>query len=100
MEESRTEDLLQILIQLMGRTTFPTDELRQLIAPTGASKKQLAAYNLCDGSRTQAQVAKEAGLDQGNFSRTVTRWQTLGILFRLGSGRDSSLLHLYPLPSE
>ena len=64
-----------------------------------AGEKQLRAYNLCDGSRTQADIAKELGLDPGNFSKTLTRWIDEGIVIRIGEKRESRPLHVYPLPA-
>lgn len=63
----------------------------------GTSLRQVEAYNLCDGTRTQAEVVKASKLDQGQFSRVATRWAQEGVLFKLGSGRDVKLLHLYSL---
>jgi hypothetical protein len=91
---AETDELLRFLVQLMGRHIFPEDVLRQII---GSSERQINAYNLCDGTRTQAEIAKVAQLDQGQFSRTAGRWAEAGVLFKVGTGRDGKLLHLYPL---
>jgi hypothetical protein len=91
-------NLLRILVHVSGRAAFPEEKLRGIVAPPGASAKQTAAYNLCDGSRTQAEVARAAKINQGNFSRTMARWVGEGVLFRVGNGREARLLHLYPLP--
>lgn len=91
-----TEELLRILVQLNARREFPPEILREIVG-TG---RNVDAYNLCDGSRTQAAVVKEAKIDAGQFSRAVSRWVQEGVLFRLGSGRDLRPLHLYPLQGE
>lgn len=91
---AETEELLRFLIQLSARHVFPEDVLRQII---GSSERQVDAYNLCDGTRTQAEIAKASKLDQGQFSRTASRWAEAGVLFRVGTGRDVKLLHLYSL---
>jgi hypothetical protein len=93
-QATRIEQLLRILIQLGARSGYPEDKVKDLIS---RSPKQIVAYNLCDGNLTQRQVAKKAGLDEGNFSRTVARWMLAGVLFKLGEGREAKLLHLYPL---
>jgi DNA-binding MarR family transcriptional regulator len=93
-ESATTDQLLTILVQLTARSLYPEERVREVV--TGAAR-QVAAYNLCDGTLTQAQVAKQAGLDRGNFSRTVSRWIQAGIVFRVGDARDARLLHLYPL---
>jgi hypothetical protein len=41
---------------------------------------------------------KELGLDQGNFSKTITRWIDEGIVIRVGEKREARPLHVYPLP--
>ena len=92
-----TDELLRILIQLNGRQAFPEEALRERV---GTSARQLAAYNLCDGTRSQAEVIREAKVDQSSFSKAVTRWVNEGILFKLGTGRDVKLLHLYPLSAQ
>ena len=63
-----------------------------------ATEKQLRAFNLCDGSRTQAEIGKELGLDSGNFSKTINRWIDEGIVIRVGEKREARPLHVYPLP--
>jgi hypothetical protein len=82
---AETEELLRILIQLNARHVFPEEMLRPVV---GTSERQMQAYNLCDGTRTQAEIAKAAKLDQGQFSRTSSRWIEEGVLFKLGTGRD------------
>jgi len=94
---SETDELLQVLVQLNARQAFPEATVRKVV---GGSARQLRAYNLCDGTLSQSAVTKAAKLDSGNFSRTVTRWIQSGVLFRLGSGREAKLLHLYPLAKE
>jgi hypothetical protein len=93
---AETEELLRFLVQLTARHVFPEEALRQII---GSSGRQVEAYNLCDGTRTQAEIVKVSKLDQGQFSRTAGRWAEAGVLFRVGTGRDVKLLHLYPISS-
>ncbi|MDB5418300.1 MAG: hypothetical protein JWP50_1719 [Phenylobacterium sp.] len=95
-----TTDLLRALLTVTGRSAYPIDTVASIVGPTSGSEKQVLAYNLCDGSKGQNEIAKAAGLDPGNFSRSVSRWIEAGILFRLGEGRDSKLLHVYPLPKD
>lgn len=97
---SNSEILLRAILSSIGRQTFPINVLNEIIDPKGTAKKQIQAYNLCDGVHTQGQIVKKLKLDSGNFSRTVTRWSENGIVFRLGDGRDAKLLHIYPLPEQ
>lgn len=96
MADIPLNDLLKCAMQVVGRIAMRPEQIGGIVF-VKANAKQLRAYNLCDGTRTQGEVAKAAGLDQGNFSRTVTRWVEGGVLFRVGSGREAKLLHLYPL---
>lgn len=91
--------LLKAILSTMARQVFPVEELKQIVAPHGSSAKQLQAFNLCDGDRSQSEIAKILKLDSGNFSRTVARWIAAGVVFRLGDGKDSRLIHIYRLPT-
>jgi hypothetical protein len=94
MADIPLNDLLKCAIQVVGRLAMRPEQVGEVVV---VNAKQLKAYNLCDGTRTQGEVAKAAGLDNGNFSRTTVRWVESGVLFKVGTGRDAKLLHLYPL---
>jgi len=87
--------LLKAVLATVARTAFPSDVLYKIIAPTTGSKKQLLAYNLCDGATPQAEIGKKVKLDQGQLSRLIARWIDAGIVFRVGE--DRLPLHVYPL---
>lgn len=89
---------LRAILATVARQTFPPSTLYDLITKGGGGEKQLRAYNLCDGTRSQAEVAKELGLDAGNFSRSLARWVDAGIVIRVGEGREVRPVHVYPLP--
>jgi hypothetical protein len=72
-------DLLKCAIHVVGRMAMRPEQVGEIVV---VNAKLLKAYNLCDGSKTQTEVAKAAGLDSGNFSRTVTRWVDSGVLFK------------------
>jgi DNA-binding MarR family transcriptional regulator len=93
-----SEILLRAILSTTARQTFPEDRIAEIVLSKGANSKQLHAYNMCDGTMGQGEIATKLKLDRGNFSRTVARWIEAGIVFRLGEGRDSRLLHVYPLP--
>ena len=92
------EALLRAVLSVTGRQVFPPDRLIEIVLSKGAGEKQLRAFNMCDGAKGQADIAKTLKLDSGNFSRTVSRWIDEGIVFRLGEGRDAKLLRVYALP--
>ena len=92
-----TEDLLRAILSVVARQTFTREALTEIVCPPGSTAKQLQAYNLCDGTRAQGDIVKALKLDTGNFSRTVARWVGVGVVHRLGAGREGRLLHVYPL---
>jgi hypothetical protein len=90
------EDLLRVLVSVASRVAFPEERLRGLVGGRGkAAAKWVTAYNLCDGARSQGEIARRARLDPGDLSRAISRWLDLGIVFRVGS--DDRPLGLYPL---
>lgn len=97
---STQDAYLRAILATVARRSFPIATLQEHVAVGADKHKQLVAYNLCDGSRSQAEVAKSAGLDQGSFSRTINRWMDVGIIIRIGEGRDTRPLHVYPLPDS
>lgn len=90
----RIEELLGFLIQVIGRAAMPEARVREVV---GNASKQIRAFNLCDGTRTQTEIRKAVGLDPGNFHRTAKRWVTSGVAFEFRKGNESRLLHVYPL---
>ena len=93
-----SEALLRAILHTVARQTFSEKTLREILVSRGAGQPQVLAYNMCDGSKTQSEIAKANGLDAGNFSRTLSRWQDAGIIFRIGT--DEKPLHVYPLRPE
>ena len=94
---ANSETLLRAILTVTARQTFPPDILAPIVTAKGAGAKQLRAFNMCDGLKSQSEIAKALKLDSGNFSRTVARWVDAGVVFRLGTGREAKLLHVYPL---
>jgi len=99
-EVPEVEQLLKVLVHLVGRSVVPMEKLEQIVAPAPGSERQIRAFNLCDGSRTQAQIVKELNLNQGNFSIATARWEAAGVLYRIKIGSEQRLLHIYPLPER
>jgi hypothetical protein len=93
------EVLLRAILSMTARQAFSVSSHSEIVLK-GSRGKQLRAYNMCDGTKTQNEVAKATKLDPASFSRTVARWIEAGVLFRTGSGRDTKLLHAYPLPAD
>jgi CRP-like cAMP-binding protein len=97
---SNSETLLRAILSMAARQAFPPSRLRAIVLSRGTGPKHLDAFNMCDGTKRQKDIAKALKLDAGNFSRTVARWINEGVVFRLGEGRSATLLHVYPLVPE
>ena len=58
------------------------EELRKIVAEVkamvDASPVRRKAWTLADGSRTQAQISSQSGLDQGSTSKFLKRLRALG----------------------
>jgi len=93
-----TETLLRAILSTVARQTYSEGRLRDIVMPRGSGPAQMKAYNACDGTKNQSEIAKAEGLDRGNFSRTLARWEEAGIIFRVGP--DEKPLHIYPLRPE
>lgn len=91
------EVYLRAILATMGRIAFPPERLFDLISPGNGNEKAIRAYNLCDSTHTQAQIAISANIDKGNLSRLLKRWIEAGIVFRVGDGKDARPLHIYPV---
>ena len=63
-------DLLQVMAEpaLAAQDAKLRSALRSVV---GSGKKKVNATLLMDGSRAQAEIVKESGIDQGNLSRLV-----------------------------
>jgi predicted transcriptional regulator len=90
---------LRAILTTVARQTFPVSTIIDIVGSGKTSEKQLAAYNLCDGSVSQSDIAKKLGLDPGNFSKTLARWIDAGIVIRAVDGREVRPTHVYPLPA-
>ncbi|MGR3723149.1 hypothetical protein [Abyssibius alkaniclasticus] len=86
---------LRAILSMIARQALPPTELRKIVAPRSPGEKQIAAYNLCDGKTPQAEIAKKSGIDAGNLSKTLARWESAGIIIRA-----ENPVHVYPLQEE
>lgn len=91
---SREEELLaEILVwtKFMARPGL-SDSLTRVLQ----ERKHQLAYEATDGSRTQTEVGKIAGLDQTTVSDLWSRWRRLGLLNDTGH-RPARLISLSDL---
>ena len=93
---TNSDALLRAVLNMTARVAFPPNILEEIVL-RGSGEKQRKAYNMCDGTTTQSDIAKANKLDQGNFSRSVARWIEAGVMYRLGEGREfDTATHLSP----
>ncbi len=92
------EVLLKAILSTLARQSFPLGELYKLVCPRSGMAKQARAFNLCDGSNTQSEIADAVGLDRGNFSKQVKRWIDVGIVVKVATEKGELPLHVYPIP--
>lgn len=95
---SNSDVYLRAILGIVSRQVIPPDELAGKIGVGKTKLKQIEAYNLCDGSMTQGAIAKNLGLDSGNFSKTMTRWSDEGLIVRTEISGEMRPVHLYPIP--
>jgi hypothetical protein len=95
MENSeKLEQLIECLIHVIGRAAIPQAEVAKVV---GMRPKQVKAFNLCNGKNSQKEVAKKAGVFPSNLSTSISRWVNAGVAFSIGEGKETRLLHVYPL---
>ncbi len=92
-------EYLPVVIALLGRIAFPETSLREVIGGKGkAAPKYISAYNKCDGTRRQTEIARESNLDPADMSKALKRWEAAGALFRVGI--DAKPVKLYSLQND
>ena len=90
---------LRATMSLIARQTFSPEKLRELVSARG-TEKILRAFNMCDGKKSQTEIATNLKIDAGQFSRTVKQWLDDGIVIKIGDRKSARLVHVYPLPEK
>ena len=90
---------LRAMMSLLARQTFPPDRLAEIVTPV-ANSKTFETFNLCDGTRTQTEIASLSKSDSGNLSRMIKRWIDEGIMIRVTDEGNSKPVHVYPIPDR
>lgn len=90
------EQLIECLIHVVGRAAMPEARVLEIV---GNGPKQIKAFNLADGTRTQSEIARKARIDQGSLSRTAARWVECGVAFWIGNGKEARVMHIYQIPT-
>lgn len=92
----------KIIISLLGRMAIPENKLEEILTKGAKRPDQMVkAYNLCNGERTTAEIAKMVtGITGRALNIATERWEEDGIIFNLGErgkGKEIKPLHLYKL---
>jgi hypothetical protein len=90
---------LKATMQLIARQTFAPERLVDIVS-SQKNAKTLRTFNLCDGTRTQTEVAKASSTDPGLLSRTIGRWIDEGVIVRVNENGSEKPVHVYPIPEK
>lgn len=90
-------EMVKCLFHVIARAVMPPDKVMEVI---GGGKRQVMAFNQCDGHNSQKEIAKKTGINQGNLSREFKKWLEAGVAFSIGDGKEARLLHIYPIPRQ
>jgi hypothetical protein len=93
-----TDELLARLIeinaeQLRWQRAAALPELRRTIEDALNKTQLRTAYELCDGTRTGAEIGQAVGTTKQSISNWTRRWRDLGIAYEDG-GRTRHLISL------
>lgn len=89
--------ILRAILATVARQTFPPGALYKLVVPKAGAEQNVDAYNLCDGTRTVTDIAKELKIDAANLRKRILRWAEEGIVVRVEQDKATYPVHLYPL---
>lgn len=92
--------ILRAILATISRQTFPPGALYKLVVPKAGAEQNVDAYNLCDGTRTVTDIAKELAIDAANLRKRILRWAEEGIVVRVEQDKSTYPVHLYPLTAS
>lgn len=77
----------KVIISLLGRMAFPTDELENTIKSQKRNpNKYVRGYNACDGNNTVSKIAAIVGVKQPTMTNVLKGWLKLGIIYEVKKG--------------
>jgi len=95
-----TDFYLKMIMQLIARQTFSAKDVADHVCPTKKSAKSIKAYNLCDGTRSQTEIAKMCGIDKANCRKMIKKWELEGLILRVPHGKELQPLHIFPISEK
>jgi len=78
------QDAQEVMIRLLAKMAFKEGEVLNAVVGRRKDKPRedwIKAYNLCDGEHTHGQIVDETGINPGNFSTALKKWEQMGIIF-------------------
>jgi DNA-binding MarR family transcriptional regulator len=85
----------EIMIALLGRQTFPIEELKNIITKNKRNPNAyLRGYNACNGKNTVTEISKIIGVNQSTITPILQDWELKGIIFKI----EKAYRKLYSLP--
>lgn len=97
---STENPILRAILATIARQTFPPGALYKLVVPKAGAEQNVEAYNLCDGTRTVADIAKELKIDAANLRKRILRWAEEGVIVKVEQDKATYPVHLYPLTAS
>jgi hypothetical protein len=74
----------EIIIALLGRMAFKTDEIRAIITERKRTpEKYILGYNACDGNHSLSEIAELVGVVPGTLSPILVDWEQVGIIYEI-----------------
>ncbi|TPI13773.1 MarR family transcriptional regulator [Mesorhizobium sp. B4-1-3] len=90
---------LRAMMSLVARQTFSPERLSEIVSPM-ANANTYETFNLCDGTRTQNEIANLLKMDRGNLSRSVNKWIDEGVMIKVTDDGKDRPVHVYPIPDR
>jgi CRP-like cAMP-binding protein len=92
---SQVEKLLAEQLRWLRAAAMPS--VRATIDTALTKEQQRRAYELCDGSRSSAEIGKAVGASPATLSRWTTEWRNLGIVYETDERKLEHLISLSAL---
>jgi hypothetical protein len=91
-------DMLEAMIPLLGRITFPVADLQAIVMLKKRNPLDyIKAYNLCDGEHTLSEIAEYIQVSKGTLSPILAEWKDQGIVYEVTRKNGRFYKRLYRL---
>jgi hypothetical protein len=94
-ETAGVETLLAEQLRWLRAAAMPS--VRETVEAALTTTKQRRAFELCDGSRTSTEIAKNTGVPKTTLSGWTKGWRQLGIANEVATDKGERIRHLVSL---